>query len=323
MRIKGNVEIDKFVKNKLLWLENNNIHSDSTKQAYLDFIVLYAHPVEVFKDKDLYRFTPSDIKEMFKNLPKLKERNASTLWSAVNNYLSWASQRGLCPQGNPCDGINFADVVDVNVEAMKNSYVKLNYFWDKIRQYEYKDKIKYKYLIIAVLYRYGIPNKYIPYIKYSDIDTENKTISVYNKNRENIVMLLPIDDDFINFCEKVCDETGEVFILENNLKNSSYIVAGLNNKTISTNTTYSRYGLIFTLSKDNRMVINNLLNSRKYDMLYDIYNKKGMLTTEDINDIYVRFEGKSPTSGGFYLKDDFQIISGIHVYTQKEMDKLR
>ena len=48
-----NVKNNSFTHNKILWLEENESYSDATKQVYLDFIILYAHPLEIFKNKDL------------------------------------------------------------------------------------------------------------------------------------------------------------------------------------------------------------------------------------------------------------------------------
>ena len=43
LKVKGNVTIDSYIKNKLLWLKESEIYSDRSKQTYLDFIILYSH----------------------------------------------------------------------------------------------------------------------------------------------------------------------------------------------------------------------------------------------------------------------------------------
>ena len=39
LKIKGEVKPNSFTQNKLLWLEENEYFSETTKQVYLDLIV--------------------------------------------------------------------------------------------------------------------------------------------------------------------------------------------------------------------------------------------------------------------------------------------
>lgn len=318
LKIKGEVKPNSFTQNKLLWLEENEYFSETTKQVYLDFIILYAHPVEVFKGKDLTRFTSSEITELFQNLPKIKERNASTLWSAVNSYLAWGSKRGLCPQGNPCDGLEFLDIVKVNKDAIKSTYIKLDWFWNKIKEFNTIYGVDYKNLIIPVLYRYGIISKLIRFVKWCDIDEKDMCISVWNEKRDEIVNILPIDNDFLTFCEKLYKDS-EINIENYDMyHNNNYIISKKSkgktvNEIVNKNTIYTRYNYIFSAVSDNRFNINNLLNSRKYDMLFNILESKGKVTKKDVTDVYNTFVGKESHTGEFNLRKDFEIIADIKI----------
>lgn len=330
LKVKGNVTIDFYIKNKLLWLKESEIYSDRSKQTYLDFIILYSHPIEVFKNKDLCKFTSSEIIELFQNLPKIKERNASTLWSAINGYLTWGAGRGLCPQGNPCDGLKFTEVFNVNKEAIKSTYIKLDEFWNKINRYHTEFKLDYEKLIIPVLYRYGVDNKYLPYLEWTDIDVKDKILSIWNENRKDVIMLLPIDDNFIQFMYNVYKNSDNIcFDDYNNINfNSENImtVKEENKKAddsfglvISQSTIYSRYNQIFKITKDMRMSIKDLLNSRKYDILFELLKEKGQLDINDITDVYRQFTGRKSTTGTLNLRNDFEIISDTHILTASEL----
>ena len=323
MKVKNELKDNVYVQNKMLWLEENYSLQYSTKQVYLDFIVLYALPVEEFKEKDLFLFTSSEIVELFNNLPKIKERNASTLWSAINNYLSWASQRGLCPQGNPCDGLNFRGLIPVNIDAIKNTYISLQDFWYKVETYHRKYDVSYKFLATAVLYRYGIPNKLMPNLKWKDINSIDMSLCVYTKDRDEILLMLPIDEDFVDFMKKLCNEE-EKHYMDNSNNNTlfiddSYVVSSRSGNCISASSVNTRYNIIFERVEDVRLRINDLLNSRKYDILYSIYKEKGEVTLYDIRDVDTQFVGKTSYSGEFNLKKDFEVISGVHIRSKREM----
>ena len=321
-----NVKNNSFTHNKILWLEENESYSDATKQVYLDFIILYAHPLEIFKNKDLCNFTPSEIIDLFKNLPKIKERNSSMLWSAINSYLSWSASRGLCPQGNPCDGLSFNDIMkdNINVEAIKETYIKLDWFWNKIKEYNINFKISYQSLIILILYRYGVSSKYLRYLKWKDIDKEDMCISVWNETREDIVCILPIDDRFLEALDELDKEVNNKYLnnYEDELFNrDNYLVSKIQkkdteiitNEPINQSSMYTRYNMIFKTTQEIRMNINNLLNSRKYDILFEMLKEKGELTNNDVSDVYKMFLGKNSYTGSINLKSDFEIIADIKI----------
>lgn len=325
LKIK-NVKNNSFTHNKILWLEENESYSDATKQVYLDFIILYAHPLEIFKNKDLCNFTPSEIIDLFKNLPKIKERNSSMLWSAINSYLSWSASRGLCPQGNPCDGLSFNDIMkdSINVEAIKETYIKLDCFWNKIKEYNIDFKISYQSLIILILYRYGVSSKYLRYLKWKDIDKEDMCISVWDETRKDIVCILPIDDRFLEALDQLDKEVNNKYLnnYEDELFNrDNYLVSKIQkkdteiitNEPINQSSMYTRYNMIFKTTQEIRMNINNLVNSRKYDILFEMLKEKGELTNNDVSDVYKMFLGKNSYTGVINLRSDFEIIADIKI----------
>ena len=337
-KVRDEVIKDSYIQNKLLWInEVKDLYSESTKQVYFDYLNLYTIPTERAMGKDLYNFTRNDIVELMKNSPKLKRRNVSTLWCAVNGYMKWANTRGLCPLGNPCDSLDMNDFIDVNVDAVKDTYIKLDEFWEKINRYEKEFEISSQNLIILVLYRYGIMTKNIKEVKYEDVDRENHILNVYNQDRTKLLYVLPIDDNFIKWVDKANDDIGFDYRIDKRklditveyndtgyiLKTTSKFANGKitrdnddSDKCISNATLYNRYNSIFETSKDLRMKMRDLNNSRKYDILYDIYDTKGELSVNDLETVNKMFTGKTATQS---LKEDFQIISGIHILSKFDL----
>ena len=71
--------------------------------------------------------------------------------------------------------------------------------------------------------------------------------------------------------------------------------------------------MIFKTTQEIRMNINNLVNSRKYDILFEMLKEKGELTNNDVSDVYKMFLGKNSYTGSINLKSDFEIIADIKI----------
>lgn len=338
LRIKPSIPINFYSKNKILFIEEQNGIKDITKQIYFDMLINYVLPYEMNKEKDLCEFTSEEIRDIIRNLPVLKERNIRTLFSAIKKYESWATSRGLCPLGNPCESIDVRELMNLDKETKEEIYIKLDNFWKTIDKYNKEFDIGYQNLIIPIMYRYGVQSNWINYIKFEDIDYKDKLLTIYEDNRrEKVLTVLPIDDRFIESVNKAKNDEGiEYEFKENAVMSKTYVNHGyiimsttksINNNVISeseniivpTSSIYTRYNKIFKTTKDVRYRIRDLNGSRKFDILLSIYNKNKEVTMYDIEDIFKMYSGKESTMGVLNLKNDFEASTDIKVVTKHIM----
>lgn len=335
LRIKTDTPKNIFVENKILFVEEQKNISDITKQIYFDLLISHVIPYEIAKDKDLCNFTSEEIREIIRNMPILKERNSRTLFSAINKYEMWATSRGLCPLGNPCDSIDISNLVSIDKETKESIYIKLDDFWETINRYHKEFNIGYQNLIIPIMYRYGVQSNWINYIKFEDINYKDKLLTIYkDSRREEVLTMLPIDDKFIESIEKSKNDGGIEYTLKGNFNikkeyiNNGYVVMTTNkvsdgmviskseNTIVPTSSIYTRYNKIFKTTKDVRYRIKDLNSSRKFDMLLNIYNKNKEVTMYDIEYIFKMYFGKESVIGNLNLKNDFEDSTNIKVVSK-------
>lgn len=332
LRIKSNTPRNFYLDNKILFIEEQKDIKDITKQIYFDGLIHHVLPYEMNKGKDLYEFTTEEIREIIRNLPVLKERNIRTLFSAINKYETWATSRGLCPLGNPCESIDIKELMNLDKDTKESIYIKLNDFWDTINRYHNEFNIGYQHLIILVMYRYGVQSNWINTVRFEDINYEDKIIRIYKtKERKEILTELPIDDRFLNAIEECKKDKGEYYALKKSMVyrdyvNNGYIIMSTNKvindviasesstKIVPITTIYTRYNNIFKITQDVRYRIKDLTNSRRIDMLININERNRRVTTYDIEDVIKLYSGKKASyTSIFNLKDDFINVTGIEV----------
>lgn len=334
-------KLNEYQMNKRNWLIESHYTAERTNITYwralednrINFL-------EKTKGKDLYDFDTTEIIEAINYAPTIKINTKIILKTVMGKYNQWAIDRGYNTTGiNPCDSISNKDL-KLNMTAFEMSYVDLDYFYDVLKVVQASDVDK----MILVMARYGIKTKDMAYIKWEDVDRENKTVSLFYGYDKPLIY--PVDDRFIECMDKAKDEEGykrEGKSIET-IGKSGKIKYKRIEKEVSTQ--YEDYGYILKVtekSKGEAIVKENTIRnrvyemskvktidnkdikrpnvrdyniSRRYDLLFDILDMNGKVTTDDIRKVLGVFEEKVTDNKITHLRVNFELISGTEVETR-------
>ena len=261
---------DEFTMNKLAFL--NDVYQKSTQVAYFIYYKNFFHDEEMLKHKDLMYFTTQEIKELMMSLITVKSASKGSFMSFANAYLNYCVERGYININN-ASGINMKEIKKLNSKVVSMELINLNNFYKLVE--EVYAKQNYNRIILPILFaRYGILGeecKDIMRLSFENVDKNNKLVKIIKNNRE---IFLPIDNDFINWIDKLCDHDTGV-ILRNN--------RGL---PIESKHTIYNMGYRFFQSLDKKRIsLKELRENRKLDLLGDTLSNQGYITMKDIEAI--------------------------------------
>jgi integrase len=303
-----------YQKHKADWLLEKDKYSDVTKRNYyisLDSKVNYA---EVAKGKDLYDWNKEEIIKLVKNMATKSRSSKISLFSIISMYINWAVERGFNYVGNPCDTIDTKDLFTPSELALKESYQDLQEFYDFIFDLQHCSDVD---RAIMTLLRYGVKIEHIGKIRWEDVDRENKMLYIYDEERQEKILQLPIDNLFIivmekaKACEKRQFQGSDLFY-----DDRGYIIKTTERyswETIDKRNVYNRLGEITRKNKINRISVPDLRLARRYDLLYSILDETGEVTTGDVIDVINIVDGKPTEAKLITLRNTFELISGVSV----------
>ena len=291
---------DEFTMNKLAFL--NDVYQKSTQVAYFIYYKNFFHDEEVLKHKDLMYFTTQEIKELMMSLITVKSASKGSFMSFVNAYLNYCVERGYININN-ASSINMKDIKKLNSKVVNMELINLNNFYKLVE--EVYAKQNYNRIILPILFaRYGILGeecKDIMKLSFENVDKNNKLVKIIKNNRE---ILLPIDNDFINWIDKLCDhDTG--IILKNN--------RGL--PIESKHTIYNMFYRFFSVIDKPRISAKVLRENRKLDLLGDI-RKERDVTIKDIEMVesLISYDNDNNSRTGILkLRDLYEVVFGENV----------
>lgn len=317
-------KLDKYQKNKIDWLCTKKEFSDLTLEGYWRDFESKVHQFEMTYNKDIYQFSPVEIENLVKTYTTTSITAPRRLLSAINQYIAWTCYTGQNYVGNPCDQIKLANIIEVNKEALKENYMNLMEFYNFVYGLEMSDIDR----AMLFLLRYGCKINDLPNLKWENIDRENMVI---NLNRNNIPLLMD------NMLLSVLDTAKTCYAYSYTAKNKTdkkssrdykriyldfgYIIKQTetsynkeNKEILETSDIYGRIDRLCKYNKINRISVTALRNMRKYDFLYEIYNKNGELTYEDAKNVLRKLEGKNVKTietKAQILRTTFTVLSGI------------
>lgn len=308
-------DLNIFQKHKADWLEESNKYSKRTKRSYWINLNTKVNFMEVNKNKELYNWDKEEITQLIKNTATKKENSKTTLFSTISRYIDWAYKKGLNFVGNPCDSIDKRNLFDINELAIKESYQKLDKFFNFISGLECSDVDR----AMLTLLRYGVSVEDVGNVKWDDIDREEKILNVY---REDTILQLPIDNLFLMFIDKAKQCQTRM----SNKREVEYLDYGyIVKSTIDVDWQHMPYIGVYNrvgqISRDNQIIrisIPELNVSRKYDILLDRFDDKGELDTIDMNDVLLQFDGVANANKRNTLRKEFEKISGIEVKARRD-----
>ena len=196
----------------------------------------------------------------------------------------------------------------ISQKLASSRLISYKQFWDMIQLMEIHTNIQN---IVPIVMSYYCINGddmiYMRNLKLEDLDRDNEI--AYITSEGEIQAVIPVDDKFIDYCEKAC----EIADIDPQYVSTSLIIRptiNSRNDVVPENSLYARIYEAFDSSNIKRIRLNDLSKSRKIAMLLDI-RKQRKLTTLDFQGVCSIMRG-GKCSRGIYdsLKRYYELSTG-------------
>lgn len=301
-------ELNQFQKNKADWLENTNRYSENTKKSYWTYLNEYINDFEVKKEKDLMHFNKE---ELINTLNDISSKTYSIFVNTLSVIKSYIKEKEIYKEmeKNYCDEIDFKKILKDKIKVIDFSYRNLEEFYNFILEINCSDIDK----MMITLLRYGADIEDIGFIKWEDIDRENKILNIKS-------LKLPIDNLFLIMLDnaKKCNEysPGQKKVV---YVDYGYILKATPTvrwKNASGAICHNKIGQIERRIK-NKISVTELNKSRRYDLLLKKNYENNIVTKSDLIEIVDIFEKDKTESKVENLKKNFELTTGIKVDTKR------
>ena len=338
-------KLNEYQMNKRNWLVESHYPAERTNITYWGALEdNRINFLEKAKNKDLYDFSTPEIIEAINYAPTIKMSSKLVLKTVMTKYNQWALDREYNSTGiNPCDGIDNKDL-KVNMTAFEMSYVDLDHFYNTLNIVDASDVDK----MILVMARYGIKTKDMAYVRWEDVNRESKIVTLSYSYKTPL--FIPIDNRFIECVDKAKmmdmyereDKVDEVVKVKEGkvkckkvstaYKDCGYIIKvtkrTMGEDVVKENTIRNR---VYEMSKIKTMddkhfkrpSVRDYNISRRYDLLFDILDMNGRITTNDLRTVLDIFEDDITSNKVNQLKTNFELISNVEVIVARSKNKVR
>lgn len=310
-----------FETNKETFL-NELYDNPTTKEIYYDLWVSCIKFIEENKQKDLYNFTSDEIEGIIQTVPTTSSNRRANVFAFINLYNEWAVSKGLI-NINPCIAIDREKIVKINHKAIKKKMMSLDETYKLCQKLSSNGSI-FQYLPI-ILARYGIQGndlEWMRHLRWDDIDYDKKEVHIVNSQGE-YQNAIKVDDRFLEMIDKAKNTISEKVFIKGKQKEVYYEDFGYVLKKLSTavldtpyNTEVSIYNGLTNICRESnveRPTFNNLIKSKKIDMLLDIRSYR-KLTNNDIYDVVMSLNPNMSRGGYMSLKRDYESLTREKVY---------
>lgn len=277
---------------------------------------LYVGNVLTFEkafNKYVFEFNVTEMKELLKSVPSNSLNIVSQVFGMVNQYINYAIAVKKFITINVLESIDREEIRKVSAKALQKKVIGLSQFWRMIKQMDSKIGNKSD-LLPLVFGRYGIvgtDNIHILEASINNIDRENLVYSTMDKDE---ILVVPIDQKFIRFCDSVVEEN------ELNSGKANLIV-----EDITEGVLYGRLAKAFKLIGISNMKIRDLQKSRLLDILF-MTRMERKLITADFRDVLKMYYPNS--SAGRYMSyvkwyenlTDEKVESIKYVKSEKDLE---
>lgn len=232
-------------------------------------------------NKYVFEFNLNELEELLKSIPSDSINIVNSVYGLVNQYINYAISIKKLATFNMMESMDKGKYVKVNQRVLKENIINLNDFWKMI--YKMQSKTDIENLTPFVMGRYGIIGSgfsYMRNLKYSNIEKDYKVCWIED-DENKISLALPVDDDFIRFCDNLYNKNKKEMLL--NQESESKI--------------YNRMNKALIENEMKSMKVNNLYKSRLLDILFNIRAERRLIT-EDFKEIINMFYPNS--SAGRY-----------------------
>ena len=261
---------------------------------------------EKILNKDLIYFTVQELDSLISSLPSSSIHIKSGVYSLISQYLDWAISKRIISMNN-IKALPRETYCEISQKLASSKLISYKQFWDMIQLMEVHTDIQNIIPIVMAYYCIaGNDMEYMRNLKLEDLDKENEV--AYMTSEGDIRAVIPVDDKFIDYCKKACEEAD---IGSEYVSTSLIIKPTINSRTdvVPENSLYARIYEAFDSSGIKRIRLNDLAKSRKIGLLLDI-RKRRKLTTLDFQGVCSVF--KPGCSRGIYnsLQKYYEIATG-------------
>ncbi|MGL4573098.1 MAG: hypothetical protein ACRCVJ_18810 [Clostridium sp.] len=322
--------------------------SENSKRTYEYDYKSYVEPYQNAHRKNIVDFNEDDVIEIINSVVSASRSTKYKIFMMIKGFEQWAIERGFNHSYNPCDNIDFDEVVNINKSMLISKYMTRGMFKNIIMK-AIGLNIEPQLIIPMFLSRLGLKGREfmeIRALKWCDIDFEKRVINVTDRSfdtddKENIIKIIGLDEWQVEFLKKAKSDMDES--IKNGYVNYGYIImgtkksdAGIQGKGYIRN----KLDIFYREVDENYVTYKDLVKSAKFDALFDVLNYKktnfierdprkiqqlNYLTNLDFIAVQQYFEVGSSISSYSVLKKDFVAIFGeddISVRKREDSEEL-
>ena len=285
---------------------NETYKNDNSKMTIWNLYVKNVLYYEKSLGKDLYKFNIEELDGLISSIPSNSVHIKAGIYGFCTQYLDWCINKKLITINN-MKALDRDLYTSISQKLASSRLIGYKRFWDMIQLMEIHTNIQN--IIPVVMSYYGINGddlKWMRNLKLEDLDSENEI--AYITSEGEIKAVIPVDDKFIDYCKKACEEAD---IGSEYVSTSLIIKPTVNSRTdvVPENSLYARIYEAFDSSGIKRIRLNDLSKSRKIGLLLDI-RKRRKLNTLDFQGICSIF--KPGCSRGIYnsLQKYYEMATG-------------
>lgn len=288
---------------------NETYKNNNSKMTIWNLYVKNVLYYEKSLGKDLYRFNIEELDGLISSIPSNSVHIKAGIYGFCTQYLDWCINKKLITINN-MKALDRNLYTSISQKLASSRLISYKQFWDMIKVMEIFTDIQN---IIPIVMSYYCVNgddmKWMRNLKLSDLDEENEV--AYITLEGDIKAVIPVDDKFIDYCKKACEEAciGSEYV-----STSLIIKPTVNSRTdiVPENSLYARIYKAFDDSNIKKIRLNDLSKSRKIALLMDIRRRR-YLTTLDFQGVCSIF--KPNCSRGIYnsLQKYYEMATGDEV----------
>ena len=237
---------------------------------------------ELILNKDLYEFDIAQLDELISSIPSSSIHIKASVYSFCNQYLNYCISKRIISMNN-IKALDRNTYTEISQKLASSKLISYKQFWNMIQLMEVHTDIQNIIPIVMAYYCIGGEDmKWMRNLKLEDLDAENEV--AYIASEGEIKAVIPVDDKFIDYCKKACEEADIGEYVSTNL----IIKPTVNSRSdiVPENTVYSRIYKTFSDANIKKIRLNDLSKSRKIGLLLDIRkSQKRYLTTLDFQGV--------------------------------------
>jgi hypothetical protein len=188
-----------FQFNKLLFFKESN-YNEVTRRTYWGLYLNYIADLEEEYNIDLYYFSQKEINYYLDNIKNKSQQTIFQANSFINKYLKWYGKKYYN------NGSEKHFDLTIKKEIDKSWYISKRDFYKMCNNMLKVSNKNFPHITPLLFARYGITGKELIYmrnVKWKDIDYNKKLVFIYNKDRKEKLLSVPVDNMFLKWIKNL------------------------------------------------------------------------------------------------------------------------